>query len=319
MVLWMISACSTRLNPEFCRSNAECADGFVCDLARNRCDAIDAVPDAAAVSDATNDARRCSPTADFEEPTLVGGINSSLDEMSLTLTRDELTAFVVRYSQSTQTLLMATRNSRNDLFDIVSTAPELADLMAEEGLEYDPGVAADGLTLYFHRSTMTSAGLFVATRATSADRFSKGTTPITVDGQVQDDSMPRISNDGDTFYWFEYAGQTPFRPHSATRTTTAGTFTNARAATTFRTGSFAISSDELTLYYSDEAGNDIFRTTRASRTVPFQNGVPLGAVNSAQQDMPLFVSSDDCSLYLASRRTGGAGGLDIWMAQRPAP
>ena len=33
-------------------------------------------------------------------------------------------------------------------------------------------------------------------------------------------------------------------------------------------------------------------------------------------DAPMSISADGCVLYLSSDRAGGAGGFDIWQAQR---
>lgn len=80
---------------------------------------------------------------------------------------------------------------------------------------------------------------------------------------------------------------------------------------------YAVSSDELTLYYSDVQANDILRATRISKEVPFQAGIPLANVNSTAQDMPVAVSDDDCVLYVRTSRPGGSGVTDIWAARRP--
>jgi Tol biopolymer transport system component len=45
----------------------------------------------------------------------------------------------------------------------------------------------------------------------------------------------------------------------------------------------------------------------------------LGAVNSPSLDGCPIESPDGLSLYFASDRPGGLGGIDIWLAQRPSP
>jgi len=74
--------------------------------------------------------------------------------------------------------------------------------------------------------------------------------------------------------------------------------------------------DELTLYSSNGFGNDVLVATRTDTNARFGAGAPLDGVNSAANEWPLFLSSDQCSLYLASARPGGLGGMDIWVARR---
>jgi len=42
-----------------------------------------------------------------------------------------------------------------------------------------------------------------------------------------------------------------------------------------------------------------------------------GTINSASNDQGPGISKDGLSLYFGSDRAGGAGGLDLWVAQRP--
>jgi WD40 repeat protein len=53
-----------------------------------------------------------------------------------------------------------------------------------------------------------------------------------------------------------------------------------------------------------------------SRYSPWSPPVPLDAVNSPSIDQQPALSKDGLSLYFASNRLGGPGGLDIWVAQR---
>jgi len=79
----------------------------------------------------------------------------------------------------------------------------------------------------------------------------------------------------------------------------------------------AISAFELTLYYAGGTGNDIYVTTRANTSMPFEPGIPVDGVNSPQFDNPSFISHDGCTLYFVSNRSGGLGGFDIWQARKP--
>ena len=55
---------------------------------------------------------------------------------------------------------------------------------------------------------------------------------------------------------------------------------------------------------------------KAERYSPWSPPVPLDGVNSASTDQQPALSKDGLSLYFASNRLGGPGGVDIWVAQR---
>jgi Tol biopolymer transport system component len=84
----------------------------------------------------------------------------------------------------------------------------------------------------------------------------------------------------------------------------------------------SISADGLALYFdSDRPGGlgafDIWVATRASVAEPFGVAQNLGpSVNSASSDGLPSISADGRSLYFASRRTGGVGEMDLWVARR---
>ncbi|MBN1973916.1 MAG: PD40 domain-containing protein [Sedimentisphaerales bacterium] len=85
---------------------------------------------------------------------------------------------------------------------------------------------------------------------------------------------------------------------------------------------YSISSDGLSLYlYSDRSGgyggSDLYVTTRATTSSPWGTPVNLGAtVNSASNDYQPNISHDGLSMYFSSNRSGGYGGLDLWVTTR---
>jgi hypothetical protein len=83
------------------------------------------------------------------------------------------------------------------------------------------------------------------------------------------------------------------------------------------------SSDGLEMYFdSDRPGGqgqwDLWVTTRPTSDSDWGTPVNLGsAVNSGQPDYGATLSSDGLELYFSSyNRSGGYGGLDIWLAKR---
>jgi hypothetical protein len=83
-----------------------------------------------------------------------------------------------------------------------------------------------------------------------------------------------------------------------------------------------LSRDGLSLYFrSDRAGgmggNDIWVSQRASPEGPWGEPVNLGLpVNTAFNEGPTSFSRDGHFMYFNSRRPGGFGGADIWIARR---
>lgn len=90
----------------------------------------------------------------------------------------------------------------------------------------------------------------------------------------------------------------------------------------------SLSSDGLTLYFSDEAlsvparpgglgGCDIWMSTRATRSAPWTTPVNVGApINSFAEEVSPSISGDGLLLVFSSERPGGLGGNDIWMTTR---
>lgn len=102
------------------------------------------------------------------------------------------------------------------------------------------------------------------------------------------------------------------------------TFTDLRALTEVNSSTYdrdpTISPDELTLYWSSgrttSLGGDVWRATRANRTLPFGTPVLQTDVNSAQNETRLSITSNGLLAAIGSDRVGTMGGVDIWLATR---
>lgn len=308
VTVWLLAGCGTRLNPDFCDSNEDCNNGTFCNLSNNRCEMEPDAPPDAGVDGST---ARCNPASEFQAAVHEPSLSSSLDDEVFSMTSDE--KLVIFQRQSPYVMLMASRFNRDEPFSIVLSPPELEAIRGVSGDEYHPGISSDGLALYFHRSDQAAAKIFVASRAEPNATFSSG-NEVSVDGSTLQMIYPQLSRDGQRLYWFDYGGAER-KVYVATRTS-ASVFMNRTAATTFQVGRYVVSADELTLYYSDPQNNDIFRSIRPSKDTAFPVGVPVGNINSNTEDGPLAVSDDDCVLYLQSKRVGGLGGYDLYVARR---
>jgi hypothetical protein len=273
------------------------------------------------MADAPGTSPRCDPTKPFGTPTPVEHVNSTLDEVSFTLTADETQAFVTRYAGMGSTdakTLLATRRSSNEAAFETPTASSTSTINAA-GDVWGASSGSDGLTLYFYRFVnATSFFVFVASRASTDSKFDAGTV-VKVDGSDLSGSWgPLISADGGTLYW----GDESFsNVSSATRAASAGNFLHKRAvADLVGYQDLVLSADELTLY-SNRLGNgsdtEVIASSRADKTGTFANQADVGGVNAAGVDIPVALTNDGCVLYISSDRPGGVGGRDIWQARRP--
>lgn len=85
----------------------------------------------------------------------------------------------------------------------------------------------------------------------------------------------------------------------------------------------SVSPDGLSLYFGSARpegyGNyDLWVATRASKDDAWGTPMNLGStVNSSAEDGDPKISTDELSLYFCSKRSGGQGGLDLWVTTRP--
>lgn len=178
-----------------------------------------------------------------------------------------------------------------------------------------PWITGDGLSAYFHRQGAGNPAIFVSTRGTTSEPFSSG-SPITVAGASLTDALfPIVSRDGQRLYWNDYS---TFRLEVASRIGGPGQFGGRAYVTNSGVYGAALGYDELHLFYAvtELASADVLIATRTAVGQTFGSPTTVPSVNSNAQDTPLFISDDDCELYIASRRAGGAGGLDVYRARR---
>ena len=65
-------------------------------------------------------------------------------------------------------------------------------------------------------------------------------------------------------------------------------------------------------------GLDLYETTRASLTAPFDPPRELAELDSPQDDATGSLSPDGLEIFFGSIRAGGLGGQDIYTARRPS-
>ena len=255
---------------------------------------------------------RCDPNAEFGEPMLMPNVNSSLDEVDMTMTRDELFAMFYRLEGSSRKLLTSTRTSVEDEFPPPTFDTRLTPVTSAVRV-FAPQLTGDGLVLYFLGSDSSGMEehIRVATRNTREDSFGEPSA-VFFESYALKGIRPIASADGQTLYWIDWFD---FKLRAATRARVAS-FQRSIVVSEANRWTFVVSADELTLYYADGFRTDVFIATRESLAAPFERDVLLSNVNSAQEEAPIFISADECVLYMSSNRLGGLGGSDIWLARR---
>jgi hypothetical protein len=83
-----------------------------------------------------------------------------------------------------------------------------------------------------------------------------------------------------------------------------------------------LTADGLEIFFTSDrpggpGGKDIWTSSRATPADIWQPPVPVSALSTVAQESAPHVSADGLTIWLATARPGGAGGLDTWTANRP--
>ena len=195
--------------------------------------------------------------------------------------------------------------------------------------EKSPSISLDGLELYFQSNRVfglqVEYWVYVARRSDTSEPFGDperivvdcANPDISADGltlYVARDSDPGEGLDIDLYRLQRPDRESPFGPPEPI----------VELNSPWKDGSPTVTADELTIYFhSDRDGNigtdDIWMATRPSREAPFSAPMPVPNVTSDSQELTPSVTPDNRRLYFASRRPGGFGMMDIWVARRDRP
>lgn len=199
----------------------------------------------------------------------------------------------------------------------------------------EPGISADGLSIYF--CSLRSGGyggydMWVTTRATTQDDWGP---PVNLGSPVNsssDDFSEDISADGlELYFGSNRPGSSGYDIWVAKRATTESTWgtpinLGPSVNSSATEGCPAISDDGLELYFwSDRSGGfgsyDIWVARRETKEEAWGMAVNLGSnINSSTSDLCTDVSPDGLLLIFVSARAGGYGGSlgDLWLTRRSA-
>jgi RHS repeat-associated protein len=268
---------------------------------------------------------RCDPNAPFGPISTVLAGNPTAD--GLTLSADELTAYVSRKESTNYDIYLATRSSPTGEFVL---SPNPLPNVNGPGDDRAPWLSRDGQRLYFwKRTTLTSNGNLVMSSFSGGQFGAPSEAPFQDLNSNVSDEDPFLSEDENTLY---FVSDRPTGDRDLWMSTRPASPPNSpflpptKLAVVNTLDDWAeerrplLTPDQLTLYFhSDrEGGNgdfdgDIFIARRTSTTqasgAPQDFGAPtlVDGLNSSSRDFPVALSKDSCTLYFASNRDTGGG------------
>ena len=199
----------------------------------------------------------------------------------------------------------------------------------------EPGISADGLSIYFCSQRAGGYGgydMWVTTRATTQADWGPPVNLGLPVNSSSDDFSEDISADGlELYFGSNRSGSYSYDIWVARRATTQDAWTTPvnlglMVNSSSDEGCPAISDDGLELYFwSTRSGGsgsyDIWISRRATTQDAWGMAENLGpTINSPAGDLCTDISPDGLSLILVSARAGGYGGSlgDLWLTRRSA-
>lgn len=200
------------------------------------------------------------------------------------------------------------------------------------------GVASfsrDGRTMFVHSDRSGGVGMFdlyISTRTDPNNDFG-WSAPVHLGAVVNSASIefgaayfedPTTGNAAIIFTSNRPGGLGSFDLYQSTRNAD-GTFNAATPITELNSSANdnrpAISRDGLEIFVpTDRPGTqgmlDIFVSTRASVSAPWNPPVPVAVLNTANNDTSPTLSADGTIMYYQSNRAGGSGDMDLYSATR---
>jgi hypothetical protein len=288
--------------------------------------ALDAGGDLAAVEAGSP----CDPGAPFGEPTLVQGLDVDMPTSvaGVRLSPDSLTAYFYASGRLDSIgygdLYTATRSAPTAPFGAIAPLAGFGINTPDD--EFDPTVTGDGLTLIFGRTKPATNPVYFyyATRATTTIPF---TAPLSIADVLAGtaESTPFIRQDGKVLYFVFVSTVFPAMETDIYRATWNGSGIDAPVPVAALNTGYSevapvVTPDDLTIYFASDRtdgtwqGNyDVWTASRMDTAHPFSVPTTVTKVNTPYFDVPTFITSDGCDLYLSSTRNQR---LSAWVATK---
>lgn len=257
------------------------------------------------------------PQGPFGPATLVAAFSDPANEDDPTLTADLLEIYFsstrISGMDGNSDVFRSTRATTSDPWGAPSPIVELNTGTNDE----NPGIAPDGLTLWFSSNRMGDLDIYVTTRADRGDPWNPPTRVAELSASGDDlgaepvRSLLRLTMYRDTpRSLYETTRPSPASPWSPPAALTAVNSANDDLSGFFVT--------ELELWFASNrpggiGAHDLYRVTRPSTDEPFGAPTRIEGVNSSARDDDPWLSPDGRTLYFVSRRTGDE---EIYVAER---
>jgi hypothetical protein len=263
----------------------------------------------------------CDLTKPFANPVALEGVNSPAEEVAATLSSDELTCYFARsVDGGAPDLYVASRKSTALPFSGVTLLQQVNTAFRDDGIS----TTGDALTIYFHSdrpdSGVGSKDIYRATRPSLSTSLGAPSVVESVNSTAEDFDAFVLPN-GKTLYF------------SSNRSGTAKLYRSDWVDGGFGAPSYLselndafvvvespiVSDDGLVIYFASGPSHETVNVWSAKRSSPlgaFENPAAVAELASSNEEVPAWISPDDCRLYFRSTRAGGPGGRDIWMATR---
>jgi hypothetical protein len=235
-------------------------------------------------------------------------VNTDWYSSNVALTSDALSMFMAIQPGRTGVvrLALATRGSAAAMWGIPTPLSPMLNLAAENA---DPALSADGLTLYYSAGpSFFERQMYVASRTNPRTEFAS-VTKLDKLASLGHNGRPTLRRDGEEFCF---------------QSTRAGTFDllcapiraglvgdpvfQSELNTDALEACPVLGADGLSMYFSSTRSpsldQDIWRTTRPSPTGKWTKPVAVTELNSPQSEQPIWLSEDNCTLYVNSTRDG---------------
>lgn len=223
-------------------------------------------------------ATRAQPSGNFSNVQPLDAVNTTNTESRPVLTADGLNLFLA-YAPVGANMHIYTATRASTAADF--STPIVAPALNSNGIDANPWISADGLTLYL-ASTRSGANagdydIFRATRTTTTMMFGMPTAVPELNMSNTVDDAPVLSADGLEIFFASTRG-----------------------------------------VVGASARNNVWHATRSTTNDGFGTPAKIAELGTdATEDYPNWISPDRCTLIYTSDRPGGNGGYDLWMASRP--
>jgi RHS repeat-associated protein len=265
----------------------------------------------------------CDPSAPFNPP--VPAFTGTTIADGLTFSRDGLTAYVSGKASSTNyDIYTATRPLLSNNFSALSKV----EILSSAADDRAPSLSQDGLRLYLGRFVGNSFDLALATRSASNIQFSsapQALSPFNVSSYHDQD--PFLLEGSNQLYFASENPSFAVGTPDGKRHLYVASISNGFASPTPLSVNFpgeddfrpVVSPDGTILYFAStrpgigtDSDGDIWLSKRNASSQPF--GQPtvgattnLYGLNTSNNEFPVAISSNACTLYFASNRDTGNG------------